>query len=343
MTNAGTPDPDPGPGFPHRTATSMTSPHHTPRQAAQLYRQLGWPGILTLPPRSKIPPPRGTTGRDGHDMHHGEIDRTLARRPDSNLGLRLPRGVLGIDVDAGYSGKRGDVTIRAAQEAHGPLPVSWSSTARGQGQPSRISLYQCSPEVEFPGQLAVGSTGDVELIQHHHRYAVVGPSVHPDGDTYQWYGPDGQPAGAPHLDELPWLPKAWQDALSGPPRAVLPPADRQAVAELADRLGGDSGMCPTMLAALATPPALGARHDAVAGQVLRVLRCGDRGHRGAEPAVDALRDHFLNTVSADLQRKGNPGPEFQRIVDGGLALIARSPTPAPWRHCCSALPRKAPL
>ena len=35
-------------------------------------------------------------------------------------------------------------------------------------------------------------TGDVEICQQSHRYAVVWPSIHPDtGTVYRWYTPDG--------------------------------------------------------------------------------------------------------------------------------------------------------
>ena len=57
----------------------------------------------------------------------------------------------------------------------------------------------------------------MELVQHHHRFVVAWPSVHPKtGGTYRWYGPDGElmPEGAvPRPEDLPELPETWLDGL----------------------------------------------------------------------------------------------------------------------------------
>jgi hypothetical protein len=53
----------------------------------------------------------------------------------------------------------------------------------------------------------------IEIIQHRHRYAVVWPSVHPEGRPYVWVGRLGIP-GPRHL---PMLPERWVDGLSEAP------------------------------------------------------------------------------------------------------------------------------
>lgn len=305
------------------------------------YRERGWPGVLPLPERAKTPPLAGTTGRTGVDLDDHALATESARRGLGNVGLRLPRGVLGVDVDD-YGNKHGALTLEKAEAVYGALPATWSTGNRG-WTPSRIRYYQVSPEVEFPGILAVGEHSDVELIQFHHRYAVVAPSVHPDGRTYHWYSPGGQQLdarGVPSPEDLPWLPGRWQDALSGPVKPALQPADPREVAELVARLEAAQGMCSAMSATLTdrfTHPVPGARHDATRNHVLRLLRLGERGHRGADQAIDTLRGWFLAEVGSDR------AAEFQRFVDGGLQVIARDITPSSWRRCCSDVPRKAML
>src|SRR5690606_7834282 len=44
-------------------------------------------------------------------------------------------------------------------------------------------------------------------------------SLHPEGLTYTWYGPDGAPSTAPRVDDLPELPQSWVDGLTPAARA----------------------------------------------------------------------------------------------------------------------------
>src|SRR5690606_13563434 len=73
------------------------------------------------------------------------------------------------------------------------------------------------PTGQLPGKLIHPDNDEqsgVEVIQHHHRYAVVPPSIHPTRRTYHWITPDGQavPDGRlPKPSDLPDLPPAWYD------------------------------------------------------------------------------------------------------------------------------------
>lgn len=121
--------------------------------------------------------------------------------PDSNIVLRLPPGVLGIDVDH-YGEKRGADTIREMMGRLGPLPDTFSSTSRGRRSPSRIFFYRVPEGMRF-------ATGfrDVELIHFGHRFAVVWPSTHPDTNArYDWYDPRQRICPIPSFDGLPELP-----------------------------------------------------------------------------------------------------------------------------------------
>ncbi len=99
--------------------------------------------------------------------------------PDGNIALRLPDGVVGIDVDH-YGDKTGGDTIAEHENRWGRLPAAPLTTSRADGL-SGIRLYRVPP-----GTRLVGELPDVEIIQPHHRYAIVSPSVHPEGRAYRW-------------------------------------------------------------------------------------------------------------------------------------------------------------
>ena len=70
--------------------------------AAPAYLKAG-DSPVPLPPRKKASPPEGCTGRTGRKVTAEDVNRWLAEHGSGNIGLRLPPGVIGIDVDA-YKG-----------------------------------------------------------------------------------------------------------------------------------------------------------------------------------------------------------------------------------------------
>jgi len=184
--------------------------------AAPLYLAAGWVGVLPLPYGRKTPPPDGFTGRHGVDPTLVEVRAWVRRFPGGNVALRLPPQVVGLDLDL-YK-PDGAASYAALVDELGPLPATWRSSARD--DQSGIRLFRAPAGVRW----AEGRAGPgIELIHHSHRYAVVWPSRHPDGGTYQWWHPAGRLAlRPPHVDELPALPPAWCQRLSQPP--TPPPA-----------------------------------------------------------------------------------------------------------------------
>lgn len=156
--------------------------------------------LLPLPEGKKFPPPGGYTGESGRDVT--DVERTTWAAQVGNYALRLPDGVVGIDVDQ-YGQKRGLDTIREREAELGQLPDTWTSTSREYASGSGIRFYR------YPGGKLAGAVGEsVEVIQHSHRYAVVWPSV-VDDRAYRWYRPDGTVAERPpKAEELPELPEA---------------------------------------------------------------------------------------------------------------------------------------
>jgi hypothetical protein len=56
--------------------------------------------------------------------------------------------------------------------------------------------------------------GGIEIIQWFHRYAVVWPSIHPEGRQYRWHDTTVPYHSIPFVNELPELPEAWLDGLA---------------------------------------------------------------------------------------------------------------------------------
>lgn len=187
--------------------------------AAHLYWDQGWRGILPIPPGRKAAPPEGWTGRDAADPSWPDIQAWVTSGPDpglhydpalGGLALRLPDGVIGLDFDC-YGDKAGAEILAGMTEQAGELPPTWTSTARGASQLSGIRLYRVPAGTELPGLVrsAAGVDG-LEIIQHKHRYVMAWPSVRADlgGRQYQWYV-NGVQAGVPALAFVPELPAAW--------------------------------------------------------------------------------------------------------------------------------------
>lgn len=247
--------------------------------------------------------------------------------------------MVGIDIDA-YPPKTGAATLVEAERRWGPLPAgSWPS-ARNEG--SGIRLFRVPDGTVL--QTVIGfpklSIGHIEVIQRHHRYAVVWPSIHPTGAIYTWRSADGEVLDQPpSLDDLPLLPVAWLQALAGTGTAAERACPKQVTAFLSGLPAGDP--CTTVvdrlnkaIAALRVP--VKARHDDTCENVLRLLRLGEQGHPGVPATLAALREVFIREVIVDGSRtRSSAGAEFDRMREGerGVGLIQATPTSSADRGC----------
>jgi bifunctional DNA primase/polymerase-like protein len=176
------------------------------------YHRRGWP-VLPIPHGAKGPPPKSFTGRDGKTPSYADMHAWAEGNPDANVAIGLPPSVIGVDVDD-YDGKNGAATLAEAERLWGKLPPSYRSTSRDDGV-SAIRLYRIPEGVELRESVGPG----VEIIQHHHRYVMCWPSIHPTtGQQYRWHAEiDGSAIDAPPpLEDIPELPTAWVQALSEP-------------------------------------------------------------------------------------------------------------------------------
>ena len=137
------------------------------------------------------------TGYSGQDAHPDTVrswPANVARRMANgergilNMGMRMPFGGIGIDVDA-YDGKRGLQTIAERETRLGELPPTYRLTARPYEEGSGIRLYRVPDDWHGKTVLKTddGKDGHIELIQRHHRLAAVPPSWHHTGERYRLY------------------------------------------------------------------------------------------------------------------------------------------------------------
>ncbi|QNJ55392.1 DNA primase/polymerase [Gordonia phage LittleFella] len=189
------------------------------QQTALEYLRLGWYPV-PLPEKDKFPPVTGFTGRDSLPIDKVQISEWLDNPPKgekANIGLSMgpvvppkwyqrsrkidwfmpdgsPRFItVGIDVDHYTKGKEkkvGGDELAELEKELGPLPPTWISTARDDGI-SGIRYFLAPANLEYRGKAAP----NIDIVSHTYRFAVVGPSYHPEGGLYRWFAPGQQPQG----------------------------------------------------------------------------------------------------------------------------------------------------
>lgn len=292
--------------------------------AAHLYAEAGWPGPIPLRRGRKFPPPTGLTGSNGRYPTPDEIGGWSEGRQHwlpfdpYNIAIRVQPGIVGIDVDH-YGDKRGGDTLADLTAALGTLAPTWVSTARP--TPSGIRWFRVADDVVLEGVLGSG----IETVQHHHRYAMVWPSIHPDPavGSYVWVTPDGELAdGPPSPEDLPYLSPGWVerfrvdrvlvDRVDGPAAGehredVWHPKVKRALDDAVIRLG--SGV---------------SRHDTMVAAVQRLARYEERGYPGATTAIDVLGESFLDAVADEPHRPARN--EWEKARKSGRDNVRTSPS-----------------
>ena len=306
------------------------------------YASAGWTGVIPVPPEAKFPPPAGYTGGPGIDTDATVLEGWSQTHANSSIALRMPPGVVGIDVDhyeKNGESKRGADTLAEYEAKWGPLPATWCSTARGDENgpgPSGIRFFRAPAQ-----RYAEGLGPDIDIIQRHHRYAVVAPSVHMSaGAQYRWYGPDGNPSdgAVPSPADLPDLPEAWVAGLAaGASAAGHSAADPTSGQALLGQIMADIERrpCTNVTQAQADTAANlhdvlpGSRHDVMKDRVYHLIQLGAEGHPGTGPILEQMRaqwdaltagegrDHEFQNMMATAARKAvtNVGATQMRPYD----------------------------
>ena len=273
------------------------------------YIECGWTPV-PLPAGEKMPPPKGYTGAGRKNPRDRDYDRWAAAEPGGNTAIVMPDDVIGMDVDV-YHGA--DKTLKALYHAHGSLPVTPETTSRDDG--SGIGFYRMPPGTVLKSKIP----GGIEIIQYHHRYAVVWPSIHPDTKRmYDWWLLD-EPTGIPVVTELPRLPDRWVRGLAGRAAAEGTPYD----GDTGDWLGGLAGRVPLRVRpkvrrairraelSFGVP---GGRYDAMVAAVARLVHLGAEGVPVGD-AVEQLGEMYGAAVGGERDAED----EFWRAVEGAVA------------------------
>lgn len=310
---------------------------------ARDYAEWGW-SPLPLPAKEKFPPPSGYTGAQGIVVDFEQAEAWCAPRarakagnlnyPPHNVAIRLPRNVIGVDLDA-YGEKAGAATLDKAEEEWGRLPATWMATSKRNG--SGIRLFRVPEGLAWPESLRVFG-GGVDLIRWDHRYVVAPPSIHPSGDTYRWVKPDGEdaePDEFPAVEDLAELPKEWISGLTEGKRwAEREAADLDAeevTAWIEARNGGQpcSAMAKTLtryLREIREAGADGGAHDVARDGAWALIGDASEGHAGLSKALTKLKKAFLVGVKA-RRGKEEATKEWQRIITVGVQKVAAEGEP----------------
>lgn len=311
-------------------------------KARKAYTRAGWPVAIPVSSGKKYPPAEGVTGNVPAPSYKELLaiwDKHESTHP--NLALRLHSGrddfdVITVDVDH-YGVKTGVDTIRELEKQLGGFP--WSAPMSTRRDPSTQTgqyFFRVRKGMSWKGAVGPG----VDVIQDTHRYAVVYPSI-VDGLQYRWYI-DGEPSEVPKIDELPWLPDAWQDYIAAGQAqehhdkskskvAAAPRGKarmRAAISWLREntlRYGHKDALPTEMMQKTYGPEfveALGGNaHDTMLAAVHQAVRLALEAHTGLKVALSRIRRAFVEEVTgsrAGASRRSEESAlaEFERALIG---------------------------
>lgn len=320
------------------------------RDAAMEYCDAGWNPLPLLGARgSKGTVPKGFTGYQGADVTRSDVRRWIRSNGGSNVALRVPRNVIGLDLDnyASFTGEpdhkgRRDVrhpagtasaSLAALEAEHGPLPATLRVSSRFGDDYDGVSgtrFYRLPEEYADLADQKVWRSGwgAIDIVRWGHRQQVVWPSVHDSGRTYRYLDEETGEVVAdvlPSVDELPLLPETWCSALlrrRGPGGRALDLGDLltegeqcRAVRQAMERVMSDSQS---------------GRHGAMLRGTARLVRLGEQGHEGVGQAMSELRSAYISAVGGERDGAG----EFDRAAEGAADLVSYDPTAEEDRGCC---------
>jgi putative DNA primase/helicase len=307
-------------------------------ESALAYIKAGWPEALPIwrgGQRDKQPMVRGYHGKDGVWPDDMTSRLWAGRYKLANIALRLPRWVIGLDVDH-YNEKYGGETLADLQDDLGPLPVGPVSTSREDGV-SGIRLMQVPGdyvETHWPSQAGE----DIEVISWYERYVICAPSVHKSGKVYRWteymngrgVGVERTMKRLPKPGDLPLLPLEWCDYLASKAskdseRWNGASFDGNAAEWLLEYGAGDGcqyvqEVGPRWVYSVMNG---GSAHEAAKLAVAQAIKAAAEGHVGINSALWDVRTAFIDRVGSrgtgERRRgEGKAVSEWRAMVSGAI-------------------------
>jgi hypothetical protein len=281
-------------------------------------------GFFPIPAQGKRVIKNSHHGRDKPLVTMAEVRKWSRLHPQANIAARLPRDIIGIDVDA-YGGKPGEESLQRLEDQLGPLPATVMSTSRDDWV-SGIRLFRIPQNywsVIWPGKAAEG----IDIIWHGNRYAIVWPSIHPStGLVYNWYDQNDDRTldkldVVPDLDGewLPDFPLDWCDYF-----AKIDQQDE--LADVADtarwiKTNGTGDPCDQMRSnvARALDYMAGNAHDSCRDGTLAIAKDSAEGHTGGSFAMREIYNAFAAEMGHRPQdRRSGAATEWKRHVRGAV-------------------------
>lgn len=292
-------------------------------KVASKYWEAGWRGVLPLPPKKKANPPEGFTGIDGRDPTKTELEIfSQAVEKEANICLRLPRGIIALDIDA-YGDKHGEQTLAEIQKIYGPLPKTWRNATRGLDNPSGHLFFRADSDFDWLSNLGSG----LDILQFKHRYAVVWPSIvtkNAEDILYQWIDPDGNVSDrVPRSEDFPELPESFHTLRT--PKTDSP--GEASVEEVNEFFGkylegefpeGYKGIISRYKKKVTDS---GNHHDELCSHLRRMVEEVFVGAYSAKESVMALYDVFIDSIRDDRgpERLTIAPSEFERALKWAIA------------------------
>jgi hypothetical protein len=283
-----------------------------------------------MSPAAKVLLAKGLSGYAGEQLTIAEVRQAIAGdlsyerdgvqllhpwQANRNLGLRMPPGVIGIDVDD-YDGKTGGATLRELEDKAGQrLPATWVLTAR-EDKASGIRLFRVPADTKLADQT------DIEMIQRHHRYAMAAGSLHKTGKLYKLLRSDtwAEAPVIPHVDELPMLPGSWIKLLKAKDQTkdfagVVVQSDDHVQGWLSDHSVGVGWTQADAVKAYDTAWGdYGSRNTSVFVALAHGLRAARDGKVGAADAIAWISERHYAACADDGTRAGRNEEEVTRAV-----------------------------
>jgi hypothetical protein len=237
----------------------------------------------------------------------------------NNLGILLPDGWLGLDVDA-YGGKAGRETKARLEKKYGEWPKTAISTNRDDGV-SGVYLFKGFPlnTAWKTGSKAGEGLDGFDLVRSDYRHVQAYPSVHHSGRVYRWLNTKGvvpnfgsEIADISHMqDFIDFLKKG--DGTRGVANLALPAGLDELEAWTANLQEGEQ--CYATYEALkryTDDLSLGSSHPVLVSVTRALVGLGQAGHLGVPQALDAFETAFEESLA---HREGESDPfEFQKAL-----------------------------